>query len=375
MTVPAPAMDVMARMASIQNRFAWLNGAGSGADTGVTSVDGASMLGSTDVPASTGVDFASVMADVQSPRLGSSSALRSTSLNGAATGSGAGATAVLDAAKEYLGIPYLWGGTDPKVGLDCSGFTQNVFRGFGIELPRVSRDQARMGTEVPSMDQAKPGDLIAFGQPVDHIAIYMGDGKIIHAPRTGDVVKISDIYRKPTAIRRVIPESPLPMPSQPLLGQASGSPKVSPVGAGGAVNPVWSAEGGSGLLDKLGQFRTFFEQSGAKYGLSPNLLAAVADVESGGNPNVTSSAGAKGLMQFMPATAKAMGIDPLDPQQAIDGAGRYISDQLRSFGSLELALAAYNAGPGAVRRYGGVPPYAETQSYVRKIAQRLGGSL
>jgi soluble lytic murein transglycosylase-like protein len=72
-------------------------------------------------------------------------------------------------------------------------------------------------------------------------------------------------------------------------------------------------------------------------------------------------------MQFMPATARGLGIDPTDPNQAIEGAARYLRQQLDRFGSLELAVAAYNAGPGAVARFGGVPPYAETRSYVTKV--------
>jgi soluble lytic murein transglycosylase-like protein len=72
-------------------------------------------------------------------------------------------------------------------------------------------------------------------------------------------------------------------------------------------------------------------------------------------------------MQFMPATAKGLGVDPTDPASSIDGAARYLSDLTQQFGSTELALAAYNAGPGTVRRHGGIPPYAETQSYVQKV--------
>ena len=90
-------------------------------------------------------------------------------------------------------------------------------------------------------------------------------------------------------------------------------------------------------------------------------------MESGFNPGAVSGAGATGLMQFMPSTAAGMGIDPSDPTQAIDGAGRYLSAQLARFGSLDLALAAYNAGPRAVERAGGIPPYSETRNYVRKV--------
>lgn len=265
---------------------------------------------------------------------------------------------VVRLAETYQGIPYLWGGTDPERGLDCSGFVQHVFRRVGIELPRVSRDQARQGTEVPSIDQARPGDLIAFGEPVDHISIYVGDGKIIHAPRTGDVIKIADIHRTPTAIRRVLPEGSV----GPVAAGAVGAGGLGAAGSVVASTPA------------LARFAHLFTQAGTRHGIDPNLLAAVAKVESGGNPNAVSSAGASGLMQFMPGTARAMGIDPLDPAQAIDGAARLLTQLRGRLGSVELALAGYNAGEGAVRRHGGVPPYQETQRYVQKVMALVGGA-
>src|SRR5436305_3785348 len=121
------------------------------------------------------------------------------------TDSATGATgdAVVASAEKYLGVPYKFGGTDPATGLDCSGFVQRAFSDLGIKLPRIAADQAKVGQAVPSLAQAQPGDLLAFGQPVDHIAIYVGDGKMIAAPHTGDHVKIESVYTTPTAIRRV----------------------------------------------------------------------------------------------------------------------------------------------------------------------------
>ncbi|MDR4945697.1 C40 family peptidase [Neobacillus cucumis] len=100
------------------------------------------------------------------------------------------ASAVIAYAKQFLGTPYVWGGTTPS-GFDCSGFTSYVFRNAaGISLPRVSRDQQNVGTRI-SPSQVQPGDLIFRGNPAYHVAIYIGGGKYIHAPQTGDVVKIS----------------------------------------------------------------------------------------------------------------------------------------------------------------------------------------
>jgi hypothetical protein len=128
-----------------------------------------------------------------------------------------------------------------------------------------------------------------------------------------------------------------------------------------------------GNLESLGgsPYDNYFQLAGQKYGISAKLLKAVAKQESGFNPNAGSSAGAKGLMQFMPGTAKGLGINPMDPAQAVDGAARLLSSYIKEFGSPEKALAAYNAGPGAVTKYGGIPPFAETQNYVHKIMGSL----
>jgi soluble lytic murein transglycosylase-like protein len=117
-----------------------------------------------------------------------------------------------------------------------------------------------------------------------------------------------------------------------------------------------------------------FLSAGATYGVSPTLLAAVAKTESGFNPSAVSSAGAEGLMQIMPSTASGLGVNPMDPQQAIDGAAKILSGDIAKFGSVPLALAAYNAGAGAVEKYGGIPPYPETQHYVSTIMNLVGGT-
>lgn len=112
-----------------------------------------------------------------------------------------------------------------------------------------------------------------------------------------------------------------------------------------------------------------------KYGIDPRLFRRVISAESGWNPTAGSPAGARGLTQLMPGTARGLGVhNILDPAQNLEGGAKYLSQQLKRFKSPKLALAAYNAGPGAVQKYGGVPPFSETRNYVTKILGGYGGS-
>jgi soluble lytic murein transglycosylase-like protein len=262
-----------------------------------------------------------------------------------ASGVAGSGSAVVAAATKYLGVPYQWGGTDPSSGLDCSGLTQRVYADLGVDLPRTSSQQATAGRAVGSLAEAQPGDLVFFDHSssragIDHVGIYIGDGKMIAAPQEGDVVKVQSVGT-PTVIRRVLPDS-------------------------GTTAAGVSAASGSGSLAGV-PYADLFAQAGSKYGISPALLAAVAKTESNFNSAAVSPAGAQGLMQFMPATARGLGVDASNPASAIDGAARYLSSLTAQFGSTDLALAAYNAGPGTVQRYGGIPPYPETQDYVRRV--------
>ncbi|HEX8306262.1 MAG TPA: transglycosylase SLT domain-containing protein [Jatrophihabitans sp.] len=329
---PAPASAVPARPAAVNTAFhAALSAASAGASTfaGASTSAGASM-------------------SAGAAPLGSSMALGlPSSLAGVRTGQPAGSD-VIAAAEKYLGVPYVFGGTTPA-GLDCSGLVQRAYADLGIPLPRIAADQAHVGTAVSSLAQAQPGDILAFGEPAHHVSLYLGNNRMIAAPEPGDKVKIQSVYETPASIRRVLPsagstEAPGPFP---VTGQAS-------------------APG-------LSQYAGLFGQNEARYQLPRGLLAAVAQTESGGNPMAVSPAGAQGLMQLMPATAQGLGVNPWEPAQAVQGAARLLSKYLHSYGSVSLALAAYNAGPGAVERYGGVPPYDETQKYVTKITALMAG--
>jgi hypothetical protein len=264
-----------------------------------------------------------------------------TSLSSALTGDGNGdlGQAAVDLAKTYTGVPYLWGGTDPSKGLDCSGLVQLVYGKLGIDLPRVSQQQQNSGVEVP-YSQAQPGDLVFFGEPAHHVGIFVGDGKMIDAPHTGSTVGIHDVYQTPSHVRRVVP----------------------------STSSTFSTTGSTSSGGVAGPYASLFTSVGRRYGVDPALLSAVAKTESSYNAKAVSGAGALGLMQLMPGTARSLGVDPLNPTQAVTGAAKLLSGYLDTYhGRIDLTLAAYNAGPGAVRRYGGVPPYSETQNYIRRV--------
>jgi soluble lytic murein transglycosylase-like protein len=167
---------------------------------------------------------------------------------------------------------------------------------------------------------------------------------------------------------------------QQMLGQASGTEAISTTPTTGTsfqdqLQQATAASSTAGTTATQssapvdGQYSDLINAAAQKYGIDPALLKGLIRQESNFNPNAQSGAGAQGLCQLMPGTAASLGCtNPLDPAQAIDAGAKYLGQQLKSFGGdPRKALAAYNAGPGAVQRYGGVPPYAETQNYVRSV--------
>ncbi|MEC3860548.1 lytic transglycosylase domain-containing protein [Mesobacterium sp. TK19101] len=116
-----------------------------------------------------------------------------------------------------------------------------------------------------------------------------------------------------------------------------------------------------------GVYAGMAREAARKHGVPEDLFLRLVQQESGWNPSAKSHKGAIGLAQLMPFTARKLGVDPHDPAQNLEGGARYLKQMHAKFGSWRLALAAYNAGPGAVEKHGGVPPYRETKNYVKKI--------
>ncbi|MGH8890368.1 MAG: transglycosylase SLT domain-containing protein [Acidothermaceae bacterium] len=332
--------DVQSRIAAINQIFPTL------------SVSGVQASGS--IVASTqtyGSEFESALASVSSNDIASSAGENGAmSSSGGATLGGVSGSQVVADAEQYLGVPYQYGGTDPSKGLDCSALVQRAYADLGISLPRTSQEQATVGTPVASLAQAQPGDLVCFGSPATHIGIYVGDGKMVVAPHTGTNVQVQEITTTPSTIRRIVAD-----PGSSAFAAASSRPAALTT----APNGGWPAGAGA--------YSAAFTAAEKKYNLPTGMLSAVAHAESGYRPDAVSSAGAVGLMQLMPDTANALGVDATNPAQAIEGAAQLLRGQLTKYGSVPLALAAYNAGGPAVDKYGGIPPYPETQNYVQKV--------
>jgi soluble lytic murein transglycosylase-like protein len=138
---------------------------------------------------------------------------------------------------------------------------------------------------------------------------------------------------------------------------------------GTTTAPATTTAGSTATASTDTQYDSLIQQAARDQGVDPALLKGLVQAESGFNPSSVSSVGAQGLTQLMPDTAKGLGVtNPFDPLQNLEGGARFLAGALKRFGGNEqLALAAYNAGPGAVERYGGIPPYAETQAYVQKV--------
>ena len=191
--------EIQGRIAEIQSTMATL------ATLNATTAAPAAASSAT---SATATSFARALAAAAPAASGAAASGTTTAANGAG-GAGTG-QALVTAAEKYVGVPYLWGGTNPATGLDCSGFVQRALADVGVDAPRVARDQARLGTPVASLAAAKPGDLLIFENGA-HVGIYVGGGQMIDSSKPGKNIAVRAVYATPTSIRRVLPEAAVPV--------------------------------------------------------------------------------------------------------------------------------------------------------------------
>ena len=201
-----------------------------------------------------------------------------------------------------------------------------------------ARENGGQGTPMRTLMAAACGAALMAGDaPAEGLNLSGGGGGFSAMTRVLDG-RASDQYRASSRLR---PESAVPAATRAALPRYAGRYR--------------------------GEYLSMARAAATRHGVPPDLFARLVQQESAWNPAAVSSKGALGLAQLMPFTASKLGVNPHDPAQNLDGGARYLRQMYDRFGTWRLALAAYNAGPGAVEKHGGVPPYRETQGYVRKI--------
>ncbi|MFE3839153.1 lytic transglycosylase domain-containing protein [Pseudogemmobacter sonorensis] len=184
---------------------------------------------------------------------------------------------------------------------------------------------------------------------------------LLSSPALGEALVLSGSSKS----RNAVFESQSKLLDGKLSKQYSGSVKLTPSYKSGGTASAEVVPKYNGRYK--GEYLDVAKEMARKHGIPEDLFLRLVQRESGWNPTAVSHKGATGLAQLMPGTAKALGVDIHDPRQNLEGGARYLKQMYDKFGNWKLALAAYNAGPGAVEKHDGVPPYAETEAYVKAI--------
>lgn len=240
---------------------------------------------------------------------------------------------------------------------------------------RADKNQAAQGTAHKSNNVGT----------VERAADAVGAANIQRAPESADALREAELVSEYDAIEEALTEEP-ELKSTELTGaipnnvfeQLPGEEALNPFAEAAAIENVEPTRDTireplvpvvNGAFEDVAQTtEELIEAAAEKYSVDPNLVKALATAESDWDQNAISPVGAIGVMQLMPETARSLGVNPYDEQENIEGGTKYLRQMLDTFnGNVRKAVAAYNAGPGAVARYGGVPPYSETQNYVGRV--------
>ncbi len=388
-TASIPALSQLNQIQSFFNTMKPLSGTGGlSSSSGVTNPFEVLLAGESGSASSVAPSSAAQSTNLLS-QTGGTATLPATLQTAINSGADASGVAIVQAATNQLGVPYVWGGSNPSSGFDCSGLVQYVFSTLGVSLPRTAAQQEQVGMPVANLASAQPGDLLFFepgqnGAPpgqAGHVAIYIGNGQMIAAPQTGQDVQVQPVPSAPLAIRRItVPttgNSQAQNAGSSLAGSQinySGSSGVTPqINYSGSVPTSSAVFGGNAGVQMIGnvpvplQYVSQIENASASTGVPAPLISAILYNESRFNPSVVSVAGAEGIAQFMPGTAAANNVNPWNPASAIQGEAQLLAGFHSAFGNWSDAIAAYAAGGSAVQQAGGIPQTGNTGQYVQSV--------
>jgi len=307
----------------------------------------------------------------------------------------AGAAGAASRADEYLALRTSLGATSPR--LSALKDSLPAYIGRTVELRGTVNGIAKCGESLAFILNCD-GQSVVVKVPADPPACLANGNTIRALVKIGpeSVASLSDLYLERAAYDYDVSAREKQLASKPKAKQTASAPQSRGERSSQASAPPWPLASRGGNPSLAARIREIYEPYrkaiarfnprlsdqeldaitksilaySARYGIDPRLVVALILVESGFRLDATSPKGAMGLGQLMPSTARGLGVsNAYDPVQNIEGSVKLMRGHLEKYGDLSLALSAYNAGPGAVSKYNGVPPYRETQNYIRKVSQ------